>query len=135
MAALSDASPAVANEAARLVVRIDGGIGVDQLIAIARTSGHRHVAIACCRVSRDLSKWCWLKFVLSVYGAPPFPVDQETLVGEVDAWNHQFNRSSAQPDARSLGDIAAALRICESRLTGSQVQLLHFTLRTYGVSQ
>lgn len=135
MATLSDASPAVANEAARLVVRIDDRIGADQLIAIARTSGHRHVAIACCRVSRDLSKWCWLKFVLSVYGAPPFPVDQETLVGEVDAWNRQFNRSSAQPDASSLGDIAAALRVCESRLTGSQVQLLHFTLRTYGVSQ
>jgi hypothetical protein len=82
-----------------------------------------------------MSKWSWLKFVLSVYGAPPFPVDQGTLVGEVDAWNSKFNHSSAQPDDGSLSDIAAALRICESRLTGSQVQLLHFTLRTYGVTQ
>jgi hypothetical protein len=66
---------------------------------------------------------------------PPFPVDQETLFEEVDAWNLRFNRSSAQPDACSLGDIAAALRICESRLKDGQVQLLRFTLRSCVVSQ
>jgi hypothetical protein len=65
---LGDASPAVCNEAARLIRRMDVAPGVEALMSIAITSGLAHVAHACCRVARDSNKWDWLRFILGVYG-------------------------------------------------------------------
>lgn len=129
--ALADMSPAVCKEAARLLFRVDDKPGADRLVSIARTSGLRHVAIACCRVARHGGKWDWLKVILRVYGAVDAPVDRETFSREIDAWEKQFNRSSAQPDVNSLTEIVSALRVCEGALTAQQLKLLKFTLRSY----
>lgn len=67
-----------------------------------------------------------------VYGAVDAPVPLETFSVEIDAWEARFNRSSAQPDADSLNEIVSALRMCEIKLAGTQLQLLRFTLRSYG---
>jgi hypothetical protein len=131
-AALADESPAVCKEAVRLILRSDDKPGADRLVAIAKSSGLRHVAVACCRVARHSSKWGWLKFILEAYGAVDPSVTGETLSAEIDAWEIQFNRSSAQPDLGSLQEIVCALRICEARLRTGQVGLLKFTLRSYG---
>lgn len=130
--ALADASPAVCKEAARLICRTDDKLGAERLVSVARASGLRHVAIACCRVARHAGKWDWLKFILKVYGAVDAAVTRETLSAEIDAWEAGFNRSSAQPDRGSLQEIVSALRVCEAKLTEEQLQLLKFTLRSYG---
>jgi HEAT repeat protein len=131
-AALADESPAVCKEAVRLMVRSDDKPGADRLVAIAKTSGLRHVAVACCRVARYGSKWGWLKFILEAYGAIDPVVTGEMFSAEIDAWEIQFNRGSAQPDLGSLQEIVSALRICEARLSSGQIRLLKFTLRSYG---
>jgi hypothetical protein len=133
-AALADESPAVCKEAARLITRIGGRPGAVQLISIARASGLGHVAVACCRVARRGSKWDWLMFILSVYGAVDAAVSRETFSTEIDAWEWHFNRSSAQPNTDSLQEIVSALRICEAKLGAEQLRLLKFTLRGYGAA-
>ena len=130
-AALSDPSPSVCKEAARLIIRSDHNLRAERLVAIARTSGLRHAAVACCRVARRVNKWDWLKFILKVYGAADAAVSQGTFASEIDAWEAHFNRSSAQPDMASLAEIVAALRACRARLSAPQVRLLEFTLRSY----
>jgi HEAT repeat protein len=133
-AALADESPAVCKEAARLMIRLNHKPTVDRLISLARASRLQHVAMACCRVARCGSKWDWLKFILMAYGATDATVTRETFSAEIDAWEARFNRSSAQPDTDSLTQIVSALQICESKLAAAQLQLLRFTLRSYGVS-
>jgi HEAT repeat protein len=130
--ALADASPAVCKEAARLIIRLDGKPSDERLISIARASGLRHVAIACCRVARHGSKWDWMKFILKVYGAPDSAASQEMFSAEIDAWEARFNRSNAQPDADSLREIVSALQVCEAKLSVKQRRLLTFTLRGNG---
>jgi HEAT repeat protein len=131
-AALADESPAVCKEAARLITRIDSRPGAERLVSIARASGLRHVAVACCRVARHGNKWDWLKFVLQAYGAVDAAVSQETFSTEIDAWEGQFNCSSAQPDTGSMQEIVSALRVCEAKLTAERARLLKFTLKGYG---
>jgi len=130
-AALADRSPAVCKEAARLIIRGDHKPGAERLISIARASGLRHAAVACCRVARHVNKWDWLHFILKVYGAREATVTRESFASEVDTWEAHFNRSSAQPDMRSLEEIVAALGVCRAKLTESQLRLLEFTLRSY----
>lgn len=131
-AALADESPAVSKEAARLIARIDDKPSPERLIPIARASRLTHVAVACCRVSRLGSKWDWLKFILTAYGAVDANVTREMFSTEIDTWEGRFNRSSAQPDTDSLKEIVSALRICEAKLSAKQLQLLKFTLKSYG---
>jgi len=133
-AALADVSPAVCKEAARLVIKSNAVLGADRLVTLAQSSGLTHVAIACCRVARSVNKWEWLKFVLKVYGAPDAAVDKETLSNEIDAWDEQFNRSNAQPDAASLLQIVFALHACEGKLTADQLRVLKFTLKGYAAN-
>lgn len=133
-AALADASPAVCKEAARLIVKMKGFARADRLVTIAQANGLAHVAIACCRVARSVNKWEWLKFVLKVYGAPDAAVDKETFSNEIDAWDQQFNRSNAQPDAALLLQIVFALHACENKLTADQLRMLKFTLKGYAAS-
>lgn len=133
-AALADASPAVCNEAARLLYRIDSKVAIERLLSISRASGLHHVAVACCRVARHAGKWEWLQFILKVYGAIDAAVSRETFSIEIDAWEAAFNRSSAQPDESSLREIVSALRVSEEKLTMKQLQLLKFTLRSYGAT-
>ena len=130
--ALADASPAVCKEAARLLCRIDDKVDVERLLSIGRASGLSHVAIACCRVARHAGKWEWLRFILTVYGAVDAVVPRDTFAVEIDAWEAAFNRSSAQPDESSLREIVSALRVSEDKLTLEQLQLLKFTLKSYG---
>jgi HEAT repeat protein len=131
-AALADASPAVCKEAARLLIKTAGRPSAARLVSIARESGLRHVAIACCRVARQASKWDWLRFILSAYGAVDSIVSWETLYTEIDAWDRKFNCSSAQPDRDSMQEIVSALRVCAVKLPEDQLRLLKFTLRAYG---
>jgi hypothetical protein len=133
-AALADVSPAVCKEAARLVIKSNAVLGADRLVTLAQSSGLTHAAIACCRVARSVNKWEWLKFVLKVYGAPDAPVDKETFSNEIDAWDEQFNRSNAQPDAASLLQIVFALHACEGKLTADQLRVLKFTLKGYAAN-
>jgi len=132
VAALADESPAVSKEAARLTTRMDDKPGAEELVSIARASARSHVAVACCRVARYAGKWEWLKVILKVYGAVDAPVTREMFASEIDAWEHHFNRSSAQPDKDSVSDIVAALSVCEPKLSADQTKLLKFTLRSYG---
>jgi HEAT repeat protein len=131
-AALGDASPAVAKEAARLLCRIDDKVDIERLLSISKASGLRHVAVACCRVARHAGKWEWLKFILRVYGAADAAVSREVFSAEIDAWEAAFNRSSAQPDEGCVREVVSALRVSEGKLTKEQLQLLRFTLRSYG---
>lgn len=131
-AGLADESPAVCKEAARLIIRVGDKPGSERLMSIARQSGLPHVAIACCRVARDGSKWEWLKFILKVYGASDAAVTREAFSREIDTWEQTFNRSSAQPDMGSMKEIVSALHVCEAKLSAEQLQLLKFTLRSYG---
>ena len=126
--ALADVSPAVCKEAARLFQGLDRRPDAQQLIGIAKSSGLRHVAIACCRLACADNKWDWLKFILLVYGPADAPVSRETFSAEIDSWNWHFNSSFAQPDRDSLQEIIAALSACESKLTESQLRLMKFTL-------
>jgi hypothetical protein len=130
-AALADRSPSVCKEAARLIIRSGHKPDAERLVTIARASGLRHAAVASCRVARHVNKWDWLKVILKLYGAADSAVTQETFSSEVDVWEAQFNRSSAQPDMRSLEEIVSALRASRAKLTESQVRLLEFTLRSY----
>jgi len=129
--ALSDASPAVCNEAARLVRTLRVAPSADALVAIALTSGLTHVALACCRVARDGNKWDWLRFVLDVYGRSACKVPADTFFAEIDAWQLRFNRSAAQPDQRQLTEIVQLVRSCRDRLSAKRLQLLEFTLGAY----
>lgn len=130
--ALADVSPAVCKEAARLIIKTDVRPSAARLVFIARESGLRHVAVACCRVARHGSKWDWLRFILSVYGAFDSVVSWETLYTEIDDWDRKFNGSSAQPDRDSMQEIVCALRVCAGKLPADQLRLLKFTLRAYG---
>jgi hypothetical protein len=113
---------------------MDDKPGAEELVSIARASARSHVAVACCRVARYAGKWDWLKVILKVYGAVDAPVTREMFASEIDAWEHHFNHSSAQPDKDSVSDIVAALSVCEPKLSAHQMKLLKFTLRSYGAA-
>ena len=130
-AALADQSPAVCKEAARLIIRSDHRPDAERLVAIARASGLWHTAVAACRVARHVNKWDWLKVILEVYGAADGSVARKTFCSEIDTWEAQFNRSSAQPDSASLEKIVSALRAAQAKLTEPQIRLLEFTLGSY----
>lgn len=129
-AALADWSASVAKEAARLIIKLGINIDVETLIAIARWSNEAHVITSCHRIARNGTKWDWLKFVLSVYPDPDSGVSPEVLHGEIHAWECRFNKSSAQPDGRTLSELGVLLGACKSQLAPKQAELLEFTLRT-----
>lgn len=129
---LGDASPAVCNEAARLISRIGVTPGIETLMSIATSSGLAHVAYACCRVARDGNKWDWLRFILAVYGRSACEISSEVFSREIDAWEWQFNRSYAQPSPHQLAEVVQLFAASRDRLSTGRVQLLAFTLRTYG---
>jgi len=130
--ALADPSPAVCNEAARLISRLDVAPDVETLISIATSKGLSHVARACCRVVRDGSKWNWLRFILAVYGVSACDIAPETFSAEIDAWEWRFNRSYEPTDPRQLDEIVFLFGTCRDRLSTERVRLLEFTLRTHG---
>lgn len=132
--ALADSSPAVSKEAARLIGKLGLRPGVETLMQIALSSEASHVALACCRVIRRGNKWDWLRFTLAVYGAIRSPVSAEVFSGELNSWQAHFNGSSAQPDQATLREIVTLLRPSRTKLTDLQIQLLEFTLRSYGAT-
>jgi len=132
VAALSDESPAVCKEAARLICRNGVSLDADTLVGIASSSTHGHVAYACCRVARKGGKWVWLRFILSVYGSETSKVEQAVFTKEIDRWETLFNRTNRQPSQQEIGSIVHLLRASEAKLWPAQVRLLKFTLRSYG---
>jgi HEAT repeat protein len=129
---LADPSPAVCNEAARLISRFDVAPDVETLIVIAKSKGPSHVARACCRVVRAGSKWSWLRFILAVYGGLACETAAEEFTSEIDAWEWRFNRSYEPTDPRQLEEIVRLFGIYRDRLSKERVRLLEFTLRTHG---
>lgn len=132
--ALADSSPAVCNEAARLIRTIGVAPGIETLMSIATSSGLTHVAYACCRVARDSNKWDWLRFVLGVYGSSACEISSEAFSREIDAWEWQFNRRHAQPTPHQLEEVVKMFVASRDRLSAGRAQLLAFTLRTYGAA-
>ena len=132
--ALSDISPAVCNEAARLVCQTGVVLDMGTLIEIASSSTANHVAYACCRVIRNGSKWDWLQYTLDVYGSAASKIDRDVFAREIDCWEVRFNRRSGQPSRRQVDSIVLLLRSSEAKLSAPQVRLLKFTLRSYGAS-
>ncbi len=132
-AALADVSPAVSNESARLMVRLRVIPDVAALILIVASNRLDHVARACCRVIREGNKWDWLLFALSAYGEPDSVVPRDEFSREIDTWQSQFNRSSAQPAQSQLDRIGSLLESRGPKLSSDQIDLLRFTLRSYGV--
>jgi len=133
---LSDSSPAVCREAARLCVQSGIGLTADRLTDITRQSRHSHVSSVCFYLAKKTNKWESLIFLLALSNSKnrqPWIRDTQLAEG-IRHWNHNFNKNSTRPTAGQIKALQKNMQNIACALNTPRFRTILFTLKIYGIA-
>lgn len=133
---LSDESPAVCKEAARLSNKYRFRFTAEKLLEIINSSESRHALSCCIAISRTINKWERLIFLMSLFDDKYVNnlIESAQVNMAIMQWDLDFNRNLAQPDKLQLETIHCKLNKINQRMSSEAYRNVVFTLKSYEVS-
>ena len=132
---LLDNSPAVCKESARLIDNLKISFIDDELLQIIDKSKFIHTAISCIYISKRLSKWERLIFLISLFEEQYLiKLDDIKLIQlSLKHWNMNFNRSFSQPNKQQLKVLEQKYNKFSKLLNTDEYKGIVFSLKSYGI--
>ncbi|MBQ4862684.1 HEAT repeat domain-containing protein [Pseudoalteromonas sp. MMG013] len=108
---LKDPAPSVCKNSAKLIVKVNVHVGVNELIRIIDESVYTHTALSCVAISHHLNKWDRAVFLLSwtVNEKMSSTLKEAQFAAELGIWNSDYNRSFIQPTQAQIATLKALM--------------------------
>lgn len=131
---LEDSSPSVAKESSRLFISQKIDISISELSDILKRINFKHTLPVCLSVSRRLTKWKKLIFLLSTCHAlfGKNEITDKLLNDGLLKWDMAFNRNGSPPLESEVKEIRDIYSLTKPLFTKER-KLLEFTLRGCGI--
>ncbi len=132
---LSDKSPAVCKEAARLANRQRIAFTAINLLEIISNTVYIHTLTSCLGISKRLNKWERLIFLISLFDENYLNkvIEKEQITLAIKQWDLDFNRSASQPTKAQLDVLGKKIKEFDEMLGSYEYRSVVFTLQSYGV--
>ena len=127
---LSDISPAVAKEAARIARKLSVSLGAYELCALIENSSYEHTYAICFSVSKKINKWERIIYLLEMIrrNKNSSIFNLRELIAEIKRWDIDYNNSSSQPSAIQFLAVSNLFSEVDSMLGEECRRKLSFTL-------
>ena len=133
---LSDKSPSVAKESARLLKQLQIILSAEVLFNIVEKTNLSHTLIVCISVSKSINKWERLIFLLSLLKLPMLK-DSSNLIrleNSLYQWDLNFNRSSSQASRTQIEQLSYEYSQSKQFLSEIGLSSFDFTMKTLGIN-
>ena len=132
---LSDESPSVSKESARLIARHKIMFSSDDLLDVVSLSSLKHTVLICIGICKRINKWERLIFLISLFSSKHkerFNLE-EVIDLELRLWNDDFNRSSSQPTTKQIAILSQVYSRSQSAIELNKYRSIKFTLESFGI--
>lgn len=132
---LSDESPAVCKEAARLSRKNGVNFTAARLLEIINGSEYKHTFSSCIGISKRMNKWDRLIFLFSLLDTKYLNklIEKQQIQLALRQWDIDYNRSSSQPTKSQLDVLGCKVNEYYKILSSYEYRSIIFSLKSYGV--
>jgi hypothetical protein len=132
---LSDESPAVCKEAARLSSKNSVNFTAARLLEIINGSVYSHTLVSCIGVSKRMNKWDRLIFLFSLLDRRYLNklTEKQQIQMALRQWDIDYNSTSSQPTKSQLEVLSHKVKEYHKILSSSDYRSIIFSLTSYGV--
>ncbi|WP_165385563.1 HEAT repeat domain-containing protein [Pseudoalteromonas phenolica] len=134
---LTDSSPSVSKEAARLIVKNRLPLCANKLLQIIEESEYTHTIFACVALSHQINKWERVVFLLSmlINEQALSVLTEEQVEAELGIWNGDYNRSFSQPTEQQIAQIEALVGSPRVNRVSRQFDSLIHAVKSMGIDK